>query len=59
MHKQGVSRMQFDEMLYLYNHYLEQMPTDLYADDIREFISRAKSRQPVPGKKLIWDEAGE
>lgn len=59
MHKQGVSRMQFDEMLYLYNHYLEQMPTDLYADDIREFLSRAKSRQPVPGKKLIWDEAVE
>ena len=59
MHKQGVNRMQFDEMLYLYNHYLEQMPTDLYADDIREFLSRAKSRQPVPGKKLIWDEAVE
>jgi hypothetical protein len=46
-------------MLYLYNQYLEAMPTEVYADSVRDFIERAKPKKPMPGQKLIWDETGE
>jgi hypothetical protein len=59
MRKEGINTAQFDEMLYLYNQYLEAMPTEVYADSVRDFIERAKPKKPMPGQKLIWDETGE
>ena len=59
MRKEGISTAQFDEMLYLYNHYLEAIPTDVYADNVRDFMERVKPRKPMQGQKLIWDESGE
>lgn len=59
MHNEGINSLQFDEMIYLYNHYLEAMPTEVYADNVREFINQVKPKKPVPGQKLIWDEKGE
>ncbi|MBM3399850.1 MAG: hypothetical protein FJY15_04710 [Bacteroidetes bacterium] len=59
MHKEGINTAQFDEMIYLYNHYLEAIPTEVYADNIQTFIENVKLRKPIPGQKLIWDEKGE
>jgi tetratricopeptide (TPR) repeat protein len=59
MRKEGINTAQFDEMLYLYNQYLEAMPTEVYADNVRDFIERVKPKKPMPGQKLIWDETGE
>jgi tetratricopeptide (TPR) repeat protein len=59
MRKDGINTAQFDEMLYLYNQYLEAMPTEVYADSVRDFIERVKPKKPMPGQKLIWDETGE
>lgn len=59
MRKEGINTAQFDEMLYLYNQYLEAMPTEVYSDSVREFIERVKPRKPAPGQKLIWDETGD
>jgi tetratricopeptide (TPR) repeat protein len=59
MRKEGIDSRQFDEMLYLYNHYLEAMPTEVYSDQIREFLDRVRPKKPMPGQKLIWDEAGQ
>ncbi len=59
MRKDGINTAQFDEMIYLYNQYLEAAPTEVYADSVREFIERVKPRKPAPGQKLIWDETGD
>jgi len=59
MRKEGINTAQFDEMLYLYNQYLEAMPTEVYSESVREFIERVKPRKPAHGQKLIWDETGE
>lgn len=59
MRKDGINIAQFDEMIYLYNQYLEAAPTEVYADSVREFIERVKPRKPAPGQKLIWDETGD
>lgn len=58
MRKEGINTAQFDEMLYLYDQYLEAMPTEVYADSVRDFIERVKPKKPMPGQKLIWDEKG-
>lgn len=59
MRKDGINTAQFDEMIYLYNQYLEAAPTEVYADSVREFSERVKPRKPAPGQKLIWDETGD
>ena len=59
MRKDGINTAQFDEMIYLYNQYLDAAPTEVYADSVREFMERVKPRKPAPGQKLIWDETGE
>lgn len=59
MRKDGINTAQFDEMIYLYNHYLEAAPTEVYADNVSAFIERVKPRKPAHGQKLIWDETGE
>lgn len=59
MHKEGITTAQLDEMVYLYNQYLEAAPTDAYADNVRAFVDLVKPRKPAPGQKLIWDEKGE
>jgi tetratricopeptide (TPR) repeat protein len=59
MRNEGITTAQFDEMVYLYNHYLEAMPTEVYAETVRDFLERVKSRKPAPGQKLVWDETSE
>lgn len=59
MRSDGITTAQFDEMVYLYNHYLEAMPTEVYAETVRDFLERVKSRKPAPGQKLVWDETSE
>ncbi len=59
MRKDGINTAQFDEMIYLYNQYLEAMPTEVYADSVREFVERVKPRKPSPGQKLVLDETGD
>jgi hypothetical protein len=59
MRNEGITTAQFDEMVYLYNHYLEAMPTEVYAEAVKDFLERVKSRKPAPGQKLVWDETSE
>lgn len=59
MRSEGITTAQFDEMVYLYNHYLEAMPTEVYAEAVRDFLDRVKSRKPAQGQKLVWDETSE
>lgn len=59
MHKDGINTAQFDEMVYLYKHYLELNPTDDFAQDLRLFLDRVWYKRPQPRQILIWDEQEE
>lgn len=59
MHKNGINTAQFDEMIYLYKHYLELNPTDEYAHEIHDFMDRVRQKRPQSGQLLIWDEQEE
>ncbi len=59
MHKNGINTAQFDEMIYLYKHYLELNPTDEYAHEILDFMDRVRQKRPQSGQLLIWDEQEE
>ncbi len=56
MHKQGLSRTQFDDMLFYYKRYLKLNPNDVYAGEVQKFIDSVSPKRPEEGAILMWDE---
>jgi hypothetical protein len=56
MHKQGITYVQSEHMIFLYQQYLQVAPTEPHADEIRYFIEQVKMRRPKGNGIFVWTE---
>ena len=56
MHQEGIHALEWADMIYCYENYLQSQPADPMIPALKDFLDSARTKQPQGNEKLVWDE---
>ena len=56
MHTLGINSMEWSDMVYCYENYLQAQPADPLVPQLQDFLDAVRLKQPRGGQKLVWTE---
>lgn len=59
MHTNGINNIEWADMIYCYENYLQSQPADPIVPQLRDFLDEVRLKQPRGKELLIWEEAAQ